>query len=72
MDKAEYKALCDKGTMTNAEYKAVRLYLGYTQEELAAALHIDRRTIIARESGDTVIREEAIRAILSLKPKQAK
>lgn len=55
--------------MTNAEYKAQRIKLGYTQDQLATVLGLDRRTVITREHSNEVIRTEARLAILSIKPK---
>ena len=58
--------------MTNADYKAFRIALGYTQDELALKLGVARKTISTRENGNDPIREEARLAILSISPKQNK
>lgn len=49
--------------LTRQQYRAVRLRLNYTQEELAAKLGITRETVSKRELGKEPISCEASRAL---------
>ena len=53
--------------MSPAEYKAIRKKLALTQGGLAARLGVTRKTINSRETGATLITEEASLAIRALK-----
>lgn len=60
--------------MTHDEYRAKRVQLGYTQEQLAEALGVARGTVNRRESGTLPITPEAALALEALpyaKRKQA-
>lgn len=52
--------------MTPAEYKARRLALGLTQDQLAAILNVQRETVVRRETGKQSIPEEAALAISAI------
>lgn len=57
--------------MSPEEYKAIREKLALTQGGLAAILGVSRKTVNARENGQTPITHEAALAIRALKPKRA-
>lgn len=57
--------------MNADEYKAIREKLALTQGGLAAILGVSRKTVNARENGQTTITHEAALAIRALKPKRA-
>jgi DNA-binding XRE family transcriptional regulator len=57
--------------MSPEEYKATREKLALTQGGLAARLGVTRKTVNARENGQTPITHEAALAIRALKPKRA-
>lgn len=57
--------------MSPEEYKATREKLALTQGGLAAVLGVSRKTVNARENGQTSITHEAALAIRALKPKRA-
>lgn len=57
--------------MTPEKYKAIREKLALTQGGLAAVLGVSRKTVNARENGQTKITHEAALAIRGLNPKRA-
>lgn len=52
--------------MSTDEYRAKRVQLGYTQEQLAVALGVARGTVNRRESGTLPITVEAALALAAL------
>lgn len=56
--------------MSPEEYRSLREKLALTQGGLAAVLGVSRKTVNARENGQTPINHEAELAIRALKPKR--
>lgn len=57
--------------MTGSELKALRLRLGYSISEMAAALAVSPSTVCRWQSGDSKISRRTATAVLTLRPKKS-